>query len=300
MKRLAKDQFDFLYAVFSGEKNGLGEETAREALERGWVEADGGGMQMTPLGMQMLEPYRVKRAIVMAAGFGSRLLPATANMPKPMIRVKGVRIIDTLLDAIVQAGIAEIYLVRGYKGECFDELLEKYPMIRFLENPYYEEANNISTVWIARDLIRDAYVCEADLVVANKALIRTYEYETNYLGAWMDEVDDWGLWPGEDGYVCRLSPVGGPNGYRMFGISFWTEEDGAVLSDCLDIQFRQKKRWQEYWDEVSMIDHLEKFQIGIRHCTFQDLVEIDTYEELQALEHDDSFTLVLTNSTTQQ
>lgn len=291
MKTLTKAQFDFLYHIFAGETTCREEAEALSAQKKGWVEKTEEGYQMTQSGLAILEPYRVKRAIVMAAGFGSRLLPATEHMPKPMVSVKGVHIIETLLDAIVQAGIEEIYLVRGYKGETFDVLLEKYPGIRFLENPYYNEANNISTVWIARDLIRDAYVCEADLVVANKGIIRTYEYETNYLGAWMEDVDDWGLYPGEDGYVARLSPVGGAKGYRMFGISFWTKEDGETLSECLDIQFARKKQWQEYWDEVSMIDHSEKFHIAIRPCTFQDLVEIDTYEELQALEQDKNFHL---------
>ena len=64
--------------------------------------------------MDALEPYRVKRAVVIAAGFGTRMVPITLNTPKPLVRVHGKRIIDTLLDAVAEAGIPEIVLVRGY------------------------------------------------------------------------------------------------------------------------------------------------------------------------------------------
>ena len=100
-------------------------------------------------GIKALEPYRVKRAIFIAAGFGSRMVPITLNTPKPLVRVNGKRIIDTLLDAVVAAGIEEIYIVRGYLGEQFDQLLYKYPTIKFIENPGYNEANNISSVYLA-------------------------------------------------------------------------------------------------------------------------------------------------------
>ena len=99
------------------------------------------GGVITEAGIQALEPYRVKRAVFMAAGFGSRLVPITLNTPKPLVRVKGKRIIDSLLDAVVSVGIEEIYLVRGYLAEQFDQLLYKYPMIRFIENPAYNDAN---------------------------------------------------------------------------------------------------------------------------------------------------------------
>jgi DNA-binding transcriptional MocR family regulator len=71
------------------------------------------GNRITSAGKSSLEPYRVKRAVFIAAGFGSRLVPITLNTPKPLVRVKGVRIIDTLLDAVCAIGITDIIIVRG-------------------------------------------------------------------------------------------------------------------------------------------------------------------------------------------
>ena len=135
---------------------------------------------LTNAGYQALEPYRVKRAVFIAAGFGSRLVPITLNTPKPLVRVKGTRMIDTLLDAVVAAGIEDIVIVRGYLGEQFDQLKYKYPQIRFLENPLFNEANNISSAMIARYLMGNAYVFEADLVLYNPKLITKYQYCSNY------------------------------------------------------------------------------------------------------------------------
>lgn len=73
-------------------------------------------------GLEALEPYRVKRAIFIAAGMGTRMMPITLSCPKPLVRVNGVRIIDTLIDACVDAGIEEIIVVRGYMRECFNNL----------------------------------------------------------------------------------------------------------------------------------------------------------------------------------
>ena len=92
-------------------------------------------------GLCALEPYRAKRAVFIAAGFGSRMVPITLNTPKPLVRVSGERIIDRLIDACLQAEINEIYIVRGYLGEQFDQLLYKYPMIKFLDNDSFNEAN---------------------------------------------------------------------------------------------------------------------------------------------------------------
>ena len=132
--------------------------------------------KITIEGLNALEPYRAKRAIFIAAGFGSRLVPITLNTPKPLVRVKGKRIIDTLIDACLDAGIDEIYIVRGYLAEQFDQLLYKYPMIRFLENPAYNESNNISSAMVARYLMQNAYVFESDLIISNPSIITKYHY----------------------------------------------------------------------------------------------------------------------------
>ena len=118
---ITKKQFDILvYLTECDEKTTQREIAAETKMSLGTVnkvmaelEAQGlvANKKVSEEGLQVLEQFRAKRAVFIAAGFGSRLVPITLNTPKPLIRVKGVRMIETLLDAVVAQGIEEIYIV---------------------------------------------------------------------------------------------------------------------------------------------------------------------------------------------
>ena len=80
---------------------------------------------------------RVKRAIIMAAGYGNRMLPITHTIPKPLIKVNGISMIETIIQALLKNEIEEIYIVVGYLKEQFKMLTKKYPMVSLIENPYF-------------------------------------------------------------------------------------------------------------------------------------------------------------------
>ena len=237
---------------------------------------------ITPAGYDALEPYRVRRAVFIAAGFGSRLVPITLNTPKPLVRVRGVRMIDTLLDAVTAAGIQEIYIVRGYLGEQFDQLKYKYPQVQFLENPAYNETNNISSAMVARYLLQNAYVFEADLVLFNPELITKYQYTSNYLGVPTDSTDDWCL-EVKNNVITKVS-IGGTNCFHMFGISYWNAEDGAKLAEDIKKVYEMPGGKERYWDQVPLEYFLKRYKVEIRRCTFDDVIEIDTYSDLKRLD----------------
>lgn len=257
---------------------GMVNKSIAELTESGFL-SDG---QVTDKGLSALEPYRVRRAVIFAAGFGSRLVPITLNTPKPLVRVKGKRIIDSLLDAIVAAEIEEIYIVRGYLSEQFDQLLYRYPDIKFIENPAYNEANNISSAMCARYLFAGAYVCEADLLLYNPELITKYQYQSNYLGVPVEMTDDWCLHT-KGGIVTKMS-VGGTDCYHMFGISYWSAEDGARLAEHIAEEYNAPGGKERYWDQVALEYHIDEYRVAVRPCTFDDIAEIDTYRELKKID----------------
>ncbi len=239
--------------------------------------------KITDLGLNALEPYRVKRAIFIAAGFGSRMVPITLNTPKPLVRVNGKRLIDSLLDAVIEAEIEEVYIVRGYLGEQFDQLLYKYPNIKFIENPIYNEANNISSALLAKDLLGNAYVLEGDLCLYNPKLIKKYQYCSNYLGVKVDKTDDWCFKTDKKGTIKQML-IGGTDCYHMYGISYWNAEDGARLSKDIETVFNSPGGKERYWDQVALEYYIGNYDIHIRPCTFDDIIEIDTFGELKKLD----------------
>lgn len=237
---------------------------------------------VTLKGYEFLEPYRVKKALFMAAGFGSRMVPVTLNTPKPLIKVHGKRIIETLLDAVLDAGITDITIVRGYLGEQFDLLLKKYPMIKFIENPIYNEANNISSAYVIRDMLANAYVLESDLLLYNKDIIRKYEYTTNYLGMAVDMTDDW-CFETRKGFISKIR-VGGEHVHHMFGISYWTKEDAAKMEKDIASVFKSPGGKERYWDEVALKECIKNYKVWVRPVQKGDIIEIDTYNELKQID----------------
>jgi len=237
---------------------------------------------LSAAGLNALEPYRVKRAIFIASGFGSFLVPITLNTPQPLVRVKGVRIIDTLLDAVNAAGIEEIIIVRGYLGEQFDQLKYKYPNIQFLENPLYNESNNISSMMCARYLLQNAYVLESDLILNKPGLISKYQYTSNYLGVPAERTDDW-CFETRNGIITRVR-VGGRNCHHMFGISYWNQADGAKMADHIKQVYEMPGGKERYWDQVPLEYFIKSYSVEVRECTFDDIFEIDTFSELKQLD----------------
>ena len=264
----------------TGHSLGTVNRVLKELAELGYVE----NSTITNAGVNALEPYRAKRAIFIAAGFGTRLVPITFNTPKPLVRVHGVRIIDSLIDACLQAGINEIYIVRGYLGELFDQLLYKYPMIKFLENPVYNEANNISSSLVARYMLSNAYVFEADLLISNPKIIKKYHYTSDFLGIKKERSDDW-CFKVKDG-IIQEEKVGGEGDdiWQMVGISYWNEVDGHKLSQDIQDVYQSPGGKERYWEQVPLVYRKEHYAVEVCECHDEDIVEIDTFKELKAID----------------
>ena len=292
MQKLSRKQFDILEALATNKvaltQRQLQEKTKHSlgTINRIFKELCNAGFilnnSITERGLNVLEPYRAKRAIFIAAGFGSRLIPITLNTPKPLIRVHGKRIIDGLIDACLEADINDIYIVRGYLAEQFDQLLYKYPMIKFLENPAYNEANNIASAMCARYLLSNAYVLEADFVIHNPKIIKKYHYTSNYLGIKKERTDDWCLEVKND--VIVEEKVSGVNCWQMAGISYWNEEDGHKLCNDIKETYEQPGGKERYWEQAPLVFCKKNYRVEIRECFEEDIVEIDTFRELKAID----------------
>lgn len=239
-------------------------------------------IEISEKGLRVLEPYRVRKAVILAAGFGSRLAPVTLNTPKPLVEIQGVRIIDTLLDALLSKGISNITIVRGYKKEQFDELLKKYPTLQFIDNPEYNITNNISSAVRAVDILDRCYICEADLYISNPDVINKYEYESNYLGAKVAETDDW-CFKTNNGILTQYQ-MGGIDCYQAFGISYWNSEDADKLKKDLKKVYSSRAGKENLWEMIPLRICKNNYKLKVRNCIKSDIIEIDNFNELIAVD----------------
>ncbi len=229
---------------------------------------------------------KIKRALILAAGKGSRLNPVTIETPKPLIRVNGVRMIDTIIKGLYQNGIQEIYIVVGYLKDKFNILLEDYPNIKLIENKYYEETNNISSLYVAREFLEEIIITDADLIIKNPSILNPYFEKSGYSCSWCKEyTNEWFLQTDNCGKITNCSIEGGKDGYRLWSISRWTKEDGKKLKKYVEEEFINKNNTTIYWDNIAMFCYPEEFDLHVYEIEKEDIVEIDNYQELIAIDN---------------
>ena len=229
--------------------------------------------------------HKVKRAIIMAAGKGERMHPVTITTPKPMVKVNGRRMIETVIEALHINGIYEIYVVVGYLAEKFEELEMRYEGLRLIRNPYYESCNNISSLYVAREHLEDCMILDGDQMIYHPEVLAPEFERSGYNAIWTDdETPEWLMTVNDEGIVTSCSRTGGTHGWQLYSISRWTAEDGKRLRGHLELEFEERKNTGIYWDDVAMFCHPEEYRLGIREMHKDDIVEIDDFDELTAID----------------
>lgn len=220
-------------------------------------------------------------AILMASGLGSRMRPLTNDKPKPLIDVCGTPMIETVIAGLKYIGVESIYIVVGYLGEQFGYLTEKYDNIYIIRNDVYETINNISSVYYAREVLRqgDCYVCEADLYIKDSEVFGKTPDRSCYFGKMVNGYsDDWVFEQDEKGYISRVGK-GGADCYNMVGIAYLTEKDGKILAVAIEEAYGKDNYEDMFWDDV-VNNNLDKLKLVVTPVEEGSIIEIDTVDEL--------------------
>lgn len=231
---------------------------------------------------------KITRAIIMAAGKGTRMHPITETIPKPLIRVHSKRMIDTIIDALHENGIYEIYVVVGYLKEAFQNLPGEVKGLTLIENPYFNTCNNISSLYVAKDYISNAIIIDGDQIITDSTILFTEFINSGYNCVWQEtDSKEWMLTLDDRFKVVSCSRNGGNHAWQLYGISRWTKEDGMKLKELLELEFKEKKNTQIYWDDIAMFKHFDRFNLHGYPMHEGSVKEIDSLDEL--IEEDNSY-----------
>lgn len=227
---------------------------------------------------------KVERAIIMAAGLGERMKPVTESIPKPLVKVNGMRMIDSIITGLYKNGIKEIYVVVGYLKDKFMDLKKEYSGVQLIENPFYDTCNNISSLYVAKDYIENAIIIDGDQIIYNSDVLSPFFKYSGYNSVWTDSTTKEWLQTVEDGIVTSCSRTGGKGGWQLYGISRWTSEDGRRLKTHLQIEFEEKQNRQIYWDDIALFCYPDEYKLEIFPMKETDIIEIDSLNELIQLD----------------
>lgn len=224
----------------------------------------------------------------MAAGYGHRMEPVTKEIPKPMVSVNGIRMIDSVIEGLIKNNILDIYIVVGYKKEYFNQLLEEYSSINInlIENPFYDTSNNVSSLYCARNYLENSIILDGDQLIYDSSILSPYFNFSGYNCIWTDTpTKEWVLeLDNESKIVKNCYRNGYEYGWQLYSISRWNREDGKRLKRHLEIEFEKKKNTQIYWDDVPLFCYPEEYTLGICPMAKGSVVEIDDFDELVAID----------------
>jgi CTP:phosphocholine cytidylyltransferase-like protein len=211
--------------------------------------------------------------------------PLTLTTPKPLVSVGGVRMIDSIIAALHHNGIREIYVVVGYKKEQFAGLPRQYPGLTLLDNPDYDRANNISSLYYARAHLENAAILDADQLIRDPSILSPRFSRSGYCCRRVTgHTDEWLLTVDAQNTVTHCSRTGGSDGWELHSVSLWTAEDGRRLARQLEEEYIQHQNTQLYWDDVALFCHPADYDLTIRPMADDALTEIDSLAELAALD----------------
>ena len=226
-------------------------------------------------------------AILMAAGLGSRMCPLTDTTAKPLVKVNGVPLVETVIAALEMRGVAEIHVVTGYKAEQFAPLAERHPKVCLVHNAEYATKNNINSVAVVADrmLSSDCFVCEADLFLPRADVLCRDLSRSGYFGKMVAGFsDDWVFDTDAAGRITRVGK-GGTDCFNMVGISYFRQADAAKIANAVVEDARKPENFGLFWDEV--VDRLVRegeLDLVVHPVEPGDIVECDTVEDLKKLE----------------
>ncbi|HIT67486.1 MAG TPA: NTP transferase domain-containing protein [Candidatus Merdisoma merdipullorum] len=221
---------------------------------------------------------KVDNAIILAAGTSSRFAPLSYEKHKAMTVVKGEILIERQIQQLKAVGIPEIVVVTGYKAEQFEYLVSKYG-IKLIHNQEYLTRNNNSSIWAAKEVLGNSYICSSDNYFAVNPF-ETEVYDAYYAAEYTSEyTDEWCMTEDENGYINSVT-IGGSNAWYMLGHTFWSSEFSDQFLSILEKEYHEPETRDKLWEKIFMA-HLDVLKMRMKKYASGIIYEFDTMDELR-------------------
>jgi len=287
--RLSKQEADILYALHqdpfinqrilsetSGHSLGVVNRSIKALAGAGYLDER---VQLTPLAREALRARAPRNAIILAAGFGMRMVPINLSTPKALLEVNGERLIDRLITQLHEAGITDITVVVGFMKESFEYLIDEYG-VELVVNDEYASKNNISSLGLALDRLSNSYVIPCD-IWCDRNPFRRFEMYSWYMVS--DLIDSESTVRVNRKMELVTVPEDEP-GNGMIGIAYLLEPEAAEVRARIQALMADGRHDDSFWEAA--LYHKDRMIVQARVVHGADVVEINTYEQLRELDSD--------------
>ena len=206
------------------------------------------GDTMTELGREVLEQYRVKNAIIQAAGLCSRCVPISYDMPKGLIKLHGEPIVERQIRQLREKGITDITLCTGHLADRFDYLVDKYG-VKLSFNPEYALFNSMTSVYHVRDRIDATYLLHCDHYYPENPF-HSYEYQSYYFTRYDTCTDEWKELVDENYNLRIYARRKESAGIHVQGLWFISHEMAKVMVPLVETCFNEPDLKDNYVEHV--------------------------------------------------
>ena len=287
-----RNEFNLLYAIkkngirscrklgdLAGLSAGYVSQTLKAFSREGLTDAEG----ITEKGLKALLPYKADNAVIMAAGMSTRFVPISLEKPKGLLVVRNEVLIERQIEQLQEAGIREIVIVLGYKKEAFFYLEDKFEGIRFIINPEFNTKNNTHTLYLARDCIRNSYICSSDDYFEENPF-EEYVYQSYYAAEHVTEkTNEWYMVPDSRGNIAKVEKSG-EEGDIMLGHVYWDRAFSAAMLKILEEDHSVGNYDDVLWEQV-LAENVRKLPpMAIRVYPAGTIFEFDSLDELRAFD----------------
>lgn len=273
---MTEQEFNYLYAIYKKEDiSRFTTDVKLSCTKNGWIKDD----KLTDAAFAALAPYKVDNAIIMAAGRSRRCMPLSNYLPKGLFEIKGETMVERQIKQLRDAGVNQIILVVGYLKEKYYEMQEKYKDVIIIDNTEWAEKNNISSLYAAKDYLKNSYICCSDNWFAHN-VYKDYVYDSYYACKYTDQfIDEYCVKSvDKNGYMTSVKK-GGEKAWYTIGEAFFTNDFSKKFCDYMVKEYYDPEVKYMLWDDFQ-IRHIEDLKLKVKHYDEEECKEFDTTEDI--------------------
>lgn len=263
-------------AKASGYSLGLVNSSLKVLIENGLLNPD---YSLTGKAESLFAKNAPKRAVILAAGAGIRMVPINTEVPKALLQVKGETLIERQIKQLNSVGITDITVVVGYLKEKFEYLIDSYG-VNLIYNAEYYTKNNLHSLLLVEALLENCYIVPCDLWCAENPFSR-FELYPWYAVA--DEITvNSDVRVNRKGQLVKVSLS--QSGNRMLGICYLDSASGNAVAEKIKLMSNNIRFDNSFWEEALYKD--KKMLTLARIFSCKNNFEINTYEQLRDIDSD--------------